>query len=615
MKTFENIKVKETSNFLELELLNGNIIIPKKPDGYVISSGCGSGKTTVIKQLISNNFQYGVLYSASTIDECNSMYQYCKTIKDSHGNIIDPSSIIVLHSDYKSEGTDNNLWRNNPEELLNKKIIICTHAKLLNEYPEFLIQYNGNPVFESYKSHTQRAVSSRIASTVRYLPRRYVLIDELPTYSSIHITFNKTLLRLLGDRSGVWIDTGELDNNGNPKRSFVPDKPIRFIPIQDFNELISSYNEISEEDKSLKFFSSNTIQSKMKTEMILDVIRANYYDYFYNSGDNNTLSVRYNVSDLISTDPKVPMETSILLFDGTGDLTFKGSKKFKVLNLLGNKYSSPIIFNKFNTNLPRYITDKVLKKINIENELKNNIDKLEWIIRNSPSGVLIVTWMNLKSDKLKLQNSTLSYYCNTMNDEFDLPGYYKSELIKRGLISGYEIIHYMSGLDKATNIYKDFESIAFMGEFHVPENVIEEFNCEYDCNTDTKHYSMYQLVQAICRTRIRKHNGESINIYYSSDWNDNLMKDINSYLSGNNNIKLYDYTLSFVKNKWKDSLYKLDTVLNGLIDNIIRKIETDYTITLSNIYELIPLSEKKVRSYYPLINYLNNLGISLNITE
>ena len=81
-----SISVTDIGGNTRLNLLNGQIDIPRKDGCYVVSSGCGSGKTTAIKQLIGREFDKGVLYSAFTIEECNDMYNYCKNLIGSELN-------------------------------------------------------------------------------------------------------------------------------------------------------------------------------------------------------------------------------------------------------------------------------------------------------------------------------------------------------------------------------------------------------------------------------------------------------------------------------------------------------------------------------------------------
>ena len=124
-----------------INFLNGGFsYIPDRYGGYVIASGCGSGKTTVIKEMILKVFNYGVVYSAATIDECNKMYQFLVTEGPNNG--LFPNDIVVLHSEFDTPGVDLNMMRSNSNDLHDKKVIICTHYKFLNEHPEILLKYN-----------------------------------------------------------------------------------------------------------------------------------------------------------------------------------------------------------------------------------------------------------------------------------------------------------------------------------------------------------------------------------------------------------------------------------------------------------------------------------------
>ena len=74
----KEISVEEllVSRLVRMNFLTGSVTIPREYGGYVIASGCGSGKTTSIKQLIGMKWHEGILYSASTINECDEMYNW-----------------------------------------------------------------------------------------------------------------------------------------------------------------------------------------------------------------------------------------------------------------------------------------------------------------------------------------------------------------------------------------------------------------------------------------------------------------------------------------------------------------------------------------------------------
>ena len=177
---------------INIKFLNGEITIPARYGGYVIASGCGSGKTTAIKELIKRCCNQGIVYSAFTIKECNEMYQYCRTF-------LNEDEVVVLHSDYTAEGVNMDLLRNNPDELADKKVIICTHYKLLNEYPEIFQSYSRNVVrMNQYSKIRRKSVSGIDIDGNKRFPRQLIIVDEMPTCLSTSFKVNKQILRLLG---------------------------------------------------------------------------------------------------------------------------------------------------------------------------------------------------------------------------------------------------------------------------------------------------------------------------------------------------------------------------------------------------------------------------------
>ena len=77
-----------------------------------------------------------------------------------------------------------------------------------------------------------------------------------------------------------------------------------------------------------------------------------------------------------------------------------------------------------------------------------------------------------------------------------------------------------------------------------------------------------------------------------------------------------DYSdLDFIRNKWRKAIKILDNYDNNLIKSIKSKTLYSLNINLEIISDILPMSEKQVRAYYPLINYLRKLGIELNITS
>lgn len=148
---------------IEIKFLNGKVIIPGRHGAYVVASGCGAGKTTAIKEIIKHCYTQGVLYAAFTIEECNEMYNYCRTF-------LNEDQIVLLHSD---EGS--------LKELDDKYVIICTQYRLINEYPELLYKYDKNIVPTYSLSYISR-LSNLSTGEVKNYPRQLILIDGIPTH-------------------------------------------------------------------------------------------------------------------------------------------------------------------------------------------------------------------------------------------------------------------------------------------------------------------------------------------------------------------------------------------------------------------------------------------------
>ena len=71
--------------------------------------------------------------------------------------------------------------------------------------------------------------------------------------------------------------------------------------------------------------------------------------------------------------------------------------------------------------------------------------------------------------------------------------------------------------------------------------------------------------------------------------------------------------LYFIRNKWRKAISKLSRYDSNILSALQLNVNYSFDISLSEIHDLIPMSEKKVKKYYPLINYLRTLGIDMKI--
>jgi hypothetical protein len=609
-----NSRIPETT----IDFINNcRVTIPPQYGGFVIPSGCGSGKTTAIVDMIVKMMDKGVLYSAATIDECNKMY---RMLIDRQ---VTPDDIIVLHSDYTADGVDGNLIKRNDDMIRERKILICTHYRLVHEHNEVLYSFKEYTGYKRYYTRSHKALVCDIST------RQNIFIDEVPNCSSLTVNLNRSVINSLTyinyeiKKDLVYHPESKLDvledimisvkdKNGNIKRSPIKD-------LDDFNNVLNSMkSEIP------GMYDNSCELNKKRNNIISDMIYDNMESLVNSTNDRITLT--RTVADMLYSD----MMSRIMVFEGTGDLTFYDSNLFKVLNVenvtgIGGRYSSQIYLrNPIPFNIKRsYRNQKEFLETKNERDMEWNktLDIVESILRSDEinengeitpcTGTLIQTW---KGYNIRNGDQLDYIEVGTEVTENMIPDIVRENLRLRGL-SKFEVIHFMSGLDKATNEFRDFNRIIILGNLQVPNSVVHKFNQDYRVKTDISNYTLYQLVQAVCRTRIRNHKGESISIYYTEDWKDEVMSNLVKYLKGSSNEStiVADKTLSFIKPKWRpivDLFCDLDDCFKSALE---RGMPYKFNFTLDDIYELIPMSVKEVKKYYPMINYFRKLGVEIKI--
>lgn len=650
MKEYKDISTEFAGGFIKMNFLNGQVMLPDRYGGFVISPGCGSGKTTVIRDIIRKKFNKGILYSASTIEECNLMYQFCKELVD---EINDPSKltlddIVVLHSG-AGEGVDNKEWRKNPSSLMSKKILICTHHKLMYEFIIYLLRttFNKQIIHNDVTSVFRLAgMGIPMEGVTLDLPREYVLIDELPTLSPIKFTITQDSMKLLAHKS---VET-ELYQMGTQlmrrTKNISYEEPIDLLEMKEY------YDSLPKGSMRTDINGSDMSRSEVD-KVVLSILKDNFNEYI-NMGPNESRTLRYSITDFITDDMKFKM----LVFDGTGDITFSkdpvvestefklGTHKFTLVNL-GSQFS------KYNSEvnvkiIPNFDFKRKLQASEVTEKVTETIDKLLEII-NKNNRTLIVTWMNLRS-KDKSKDTLLD---ESVNESIKLSDLYQKELERRGIpLDKFAFIHYQSGLDKATNKFMDYDSIVFLGEFHVPNYVVDEFNDTFRCRCTVLRYRLYQVIQAICRTRIRLHKGLPINVYFTDDWSEEMIGAVKYYLTSNSSKVTEDIdnlseskllTMSIkdsilnqkIKPKWRSDISSLmdkfpeieEHILN--IDRVRSRTKTgsgdevnnqknitiEIVISLDQLNDLCPRKEVKVRSYDQLSRYLRTHNIVLTIVS
>jgi hypothetical protein len=251
---------------------------------------------------------------------------------------------------------------------------------------------------------------------------------------------------------------------------------------------------------------------------------------------------------------------------------------------------------------------------------------------NSNDKTLIFTWKGFKNpseeindeEDLPGDDKEIKSVTVTGNDRFDYIGYIKKLLKDNGVSDDkYSIEYYGSGKDKATNEYRDYDAVVLLGKYQVPISVIYAINLDYDANITMTEYYSNRVVQAICRTRIRNHRGEPISVCFTTDWDEKVINYVSNYLgsgTGLESLTSYseDYMSDMLKSKGitpklSEKIARLSTINSNIYSAIMTDRQYSTTMSLDDIFKVLPKSRKECDKYASLISKLRVYGINIDI--
>ena len=284
MKELFNITPHITGEGFRMQLSTGVIDVPDDNGGYIISSGCGSGKTESIKSLIRQKYNSGILYCVDTRDELGKMYDWILANlvnrELGYGDILRESDVMIISSD-KERSSFLNQYRDNPEILMEKKIILITHVRFWTDLINYFLIYRPQVPVDSFDGDFRKLM-------VRPDLRRYILFDETPTFIRPFVEFDKTIL-------GVFSKT---DDTGN-------------IICMSPEEITRYYNRFMRNTRNDLFNQAYKI-NRIKRDVVLNLI-PKYYDSWM-LDDNEKSGITFYPVDLCPLG--VTKGTHILVFEG-----------------------------------------------------------------------------------------------------------------------------------------------------------------------------------------------------------------------------------------------------------------------------------------------------------
>lgn len=459
---------------LKIKLKNHNIDLPDDVGNYILSTGCGSGKTYWLERFILTHYMEGMLIVVDSIVSANTLYSHLQNLLG-----LDANDIMLIHSqtDYDVQ----NQYANTPEEVTKKKVLIITNVRLYTEYPPVYLLYNKKgAVLSSFDGGWKKLMNNPNT-------RRWIIIDEIPGFIQKYATVSKQLLGVLGADDG----------NGGYKAK-------EFVAMEKF------YNTfIAHSDAAL--FDTTTALGKLKTDTALSIIE---HDYSKMMKVQDDAAIQFSPCDFQTNN------SLVLIMEGAGDVLFKDSSIYRLIDI-PNKYSAKADFHSFNvSNLSR-------RSSNHQELLKSMVKSVIAILSTVKGKTLITCWNDFKGDDKGITSDT-----QNSNDR-TLVTLLSDELTKANIPQDiYSIIYYGSAESKAVNDFKDYSNIILLGKWSLPVSTSsEKFNKAFLTNTTLTRYMLWEYVQLITRIAIRQ--DMDINVFYTDDHNKDFILTLEKYFNQN----------------------------------------------------------------------------------
>lgn len=544
---------------LKINLKNCSVELPDGVGNYILSTGCGSGKTYWLERFILAHYMEGMLIVVDSIVSANTLYYDLLNLLG-----LAATDMMLIHS--QANYDVQNEYTNTPEEVTKKKVLILTNVRLYTEYPPVYLLYNSNGVaLFPFDGDWKKLMNNPNT-------RRWIIIDEIPGFIQKYATVSKLHLGVLG------IDDG---NGGYKAKEFVAMR-------KDYNTFIAHSNAA--------LFDTTTTLGKLKTNTALSIIKREYPYMMKVQGD---AAIQFSPCDFQTNN------SLVLIMEGAGDVLFKDSSIYQLIDI-PNKYRAKADFHRFNVpNLSR-------RSSNHQELIKSMVKAVIAILSTVKGKTLIACWNDFKGEDKGITSD------NQESKDSPIIASLSDELTKANVSQDlYSIIYYGSAESKAVNDFKDYSNIILLGKWSLPVSTSsEKFNKAFLTNTTLTRYMLWEYVQLITRIGIRQ--DKDINVFYTDDHNKDFILTLEKYFNQN----ILDIPEEHIdwRDKVK-KLYNGIRVIDQIerlsqrfpyIPQMIAEGNQNKTINVSlkEVNNLIGKKRKR-RNYKLLISILQKLGISL----
>ena len=545
---------------LKISLRTVSIELPDDVGNFLISTGCGSGKTYWLERFAMMHYREGMLIVVDSIVSANSLCSHLLQLG------LDPEDVMMIHSqtDYDVQ----NEYANNPQEVTKKKILIMTNVRLYTEYPPVYLLYNKNGVVLSpFDGNWGKLMNNPYA-------RRWIIIDEIPGFIQKYATVSKPHLGVLGEDDGCGV-----------------------YKSKDMMMMKKAYDTfIAHSD--MAFFDVATVLGKLRTDTALSIIQNKYTDMMKKPYD---APIQFSPCDFQTG------RSLVLIMEGAGDILFKDSSIYQVVDV-PKKYRAKACFHSFNIpNINR-------KNNNHIGMIKSMVGAVVTILAGVNGKTLITCWNDFKSEDLnatdEVKNISDSPLASALSEELS-----KTMIPK----DAYSIIYYGSSESKAVNTYKDYTNIILLGKWSLPISASsDKFNKAFQTNTTSTRYMLWEYVQLITRIAIRQ--DKDIQVFYTDDHNQDFISTLEKYFNLNTLVipeEQVDWRdkVKEIRNG-KRVISQIEKLVQRFpyIPEMIVKGGKDKTVTirLKELNQLLDKKRKK-RDYDLLRTVLQKFGVYLTI--
>lgn len=567
MKELFNISPHSTGDGFTMDLKTGVVDVPDENGGYIISTSMGAGKTESIKSLIRHKYDMGILYCVDTKEELKKMYCWIidELVKDKSCGL-NYNDVMIVSSD-KDFQYQLSLYRDNPEMLMYKKVILITHVRFWTDLINYFLIYSPD------KNEEVRPFDGDFAKLMsRGDLRRYVVFDETPTFIKPFVEFDRSIL-------GVF---SKMDGEGK-------------ITCMD-KDGISAFYDMFIRNTKMDFFNDTYKINRIKRDVVLGLVPKYYDSWMVDEGQK--VGITFNPVDICPDN--VAIKTHVLIFEGAGNILFKGSSCFKLLD----------VKEKYNTVTEFKQVEFGLKRNRLDNDKFSSF--LDGIVKLIDKPSLVVCWKDVNGND---EGPGISSY---------------AERVRNGLLERkvnpeiFSVTYYGASDNKSTNQYRDMRQIILCGDWSLPNTEAAKIRKAYGTKADSQDLKMWYFAQLITRIGIRKHiKGDRYTVFYTADFENCFIERLDSYFNKNKLIPISpviheDWKVKLDGMKIRSNIKSEIITLAGSDDKMQQAIVQGKEFRKEVTFELLDMlgikrSRNEKDKYKALINVLKSIRILLDI--